>query len=56
MSLVDPVWEMVDPVPDIHTLFCAFNDQFFWGALTAVAVSWSPRMTLWVRGDEGVQG
>ncbi|XP_042217750.1 DNA-dependent metalloprotease dvc-1-like isoform X2 [Homarus americanus] len=37
---------MIDPNPDIHTLFLTFNDQFFWGRLTGVEVKWSPRMTL----------
>ncbi|KAF2353488.1 SprT-like [Trinorchestia longiramus] len=46
VSLVDPVWELVDPVPDVHALFCTYNDQFFWGKLLSVSVSWSPRMTL----------
>ena len=45
VSLIDPVWELIDPVPDVHMLFCTFNDQFFWGKLRAVMVSWSPRMT-----------
>ena len=46
VSLVDPVWELIDPVPDVHALFCTYNDQFFWGKLHAVSVSWSPRMTV----------
>jgi len=48
VSLVDPVWELIDPIPDVHALFCTFNDQFFWGKLHAVSVSWSPRMTVLV--------
>ncbi|XP_047736096.1 DNA-dependent metalloprotease SPRTN isoform X2 [Hyalella azteca] len=46
VSLVDPVWELVDPAPDVHALFCTYNDQFFWGQLHTVSVSWSPRMTV----------
>lgn len=44
-SLIDPSWEIVDPTPDIHGLFMAFNDRFFWGKLLAVCVDWSKRMT-----------
>ncbi|XP_022195943.2 DNA-dependent metalloprotease SPRTN isoform X2 [Nilaparvata lugens] len=43
-SLVDPEWEIIDPTPDIHTLFITFNKRFFWGALESVEVRWSPRM------------
>ena len=46
VSLIDPSWELIDPNPDIHTLFLVFNDQFFWGRLAGVEVRWSPRMTL----------
>nr|XP_053633453.1 DNA-dependent metalloprotease SPRTN-like isoform X2 [Cherax quadricarinatus] len=46
VSLIDASWEMIDPNPDIHTLFLVFNDQFFWGRLSGVEVKWSPRMTL----------
>lgn len=44
-SLVDPSWELVDPTPNIHILFFAFNDKFFWKKLGTVSVSWSKRMT-----------
>ncbi|XP_017778753.1 PREDICTED: sprT-like domain-containing protein Spartan [Nicrophorus vespilloides] len=44
-SLVDPSWELIDPTPNIHNLFIAFNQQFFWNKLLAVCVSWSKRMT-----------
>lgn len=43
--LVDPSWEVIDPTPDIHILFMAFNERFFWNKLLAVCVSWSKRMT-----------
>ncbi|KAG5871582.1 hypothetical protein JTB14_017505 [Gonioctena quinquepunctata] len=43
--LIDPSWEVIDPTPDIHTLFIAFNQRFFWNKLLAVCVSWSKRMT-----------
>uniref|UniRef100_A0A0P4W294 Protein with SprT-like domain at the N terminus n=1 Tax=Scylla olivacea TaxID=85551 RepID=A0A0P4W294_SCYOL len=46
VSLIDPSWELIDPNPDVHTLFLTFNDQFFWGRLSGVEVRWSPRMTL----------
>lgn len=44
-SLVDPSWELIDPAPDIHNLFVAFNQRFFWDKLVTVCVSWSKRMT-----------
>ncbi|XP_072398724.1 uncharacterized protein mh [Diabrotica undecimpunctata] len=44
-SLTDPSWEIIDPTPDIHTLFIAFNERFFWNQLGSVTVSWSKRMT-----------
>lgn len=43
-SLIDPSWEVIDPTPDIHVLFMAFNNKFFWGKLDSVCVSWSKRM------------
>lgn len=43
--LVDPSWEVIDPTPDVHVLFMAFNRKFFWNALESVTVSWSKRMT-----------
>ncbi|CAK8692502.1 unnamed protein product [Clavelina lepadiformis] len=45
-GLIDPEWELVDPNPDIHSLFAEFNKKFFWNKLTMVEVRWSPRMTL----------
>ncbi|XP_054271480.1 DNA-dependent metalloprotease SPRTN-like [Macrosteles quadrilineatus] len=44
-SLIDPEWEVTDPCPDVHGLFLAFNDRFFWGRLLGVEVKWSPQMT-----------
>lgn len=44
-SLVDPSWEIIDPTPDIHVLFVAFNERFFWNKLLTVCVSFSKRMT-----------
>ncbi|XP_053314468.1 DNA-dependent metalloprotease SPRTN isoform X2 [Spea bombifrons] len=46
MSVVDPSWELLDPIPDIRALFLQFNDMFFWGKLAGVEVKWSARMTL----------
>lgn len=43
--LTDPSWELVDPTPDIHNLFIAFDQRFFWNKLQAVCVSWSKKMT-----------
>ncbi|XP_018332118.1 sprT-like domain-containing protein Spartan isoform X2 [Agrilus planipennis] len=44
-SLIDPSWELIDPTPDIYTLFMVFNERYFWGKLVTVCVSWSKRMT-----------
>ncbi|NXO54627.1 SPRTN protein, partial [Aramus guarauna] len=46
LSVVDEAWELLDPNPDVHSLFVQFNETFFWGRLAAVEVAWSPRMTL----------
>lgn len=54
LSVVDEAWELLDPNPDVRALFVQFNEAFFWGQLSAVEVSWSPRMTLYGReGEEG---
>lgn len=45
-SIVDPSWELIDPIPDIAQLFLQFNDAYFEGLLAGVEVRWSPRMTL----------
>ena len=48
MSIVDPCLEMLDPNPDIWSLFAEFDDRFFKRKLTAsgVQLSWSSsRMT-----------
>jgi len=46
LSIVDPSWEMIDPIPDIRELFVEFNAAYFDGKLAGVEVKWSPRMTL----------
>lgn len=46
LSVVDESWEMLDPNPDVRSMFLEFNDMFFWGKLGGVEVKWSPRMTL----------
>lgn len=45
-SIVDHSWEMLDPNPDIHGLFLAFNRQYFWSTLNSVMIQWSKRMTV----------
>ncbi|CAH8482758.1 unnamed protein product [Heterobilharzia americana] len=44
--LADPVWDLLDPLPDIRLLFSSFDTQFFGSTLGAVEVKWSSRMTL----------
>ncbi|VDO12408.1 unnamed protein product [Rodentolepis nana] len=46
ISLVDPMWEAIDPTPDIRQLFIDFDTQFFGGKLKSVEIRWSKRMTL----------
>ncbi|VDM17181.1 unnamed protein product [Hydatigera taeniaeformis] len=46
ISPVDPVWQNIDPTPDIRSLFTTFDAQFFGKRLSSVEVRWSPRMTL----------
>lgn len=44
-TLVDKALELIDPTPNIHTLFVQFNTRFFWNVLTPVQIKWSNRMT-----------
>ncbi|XP_023290456.1 sprT-like domain-containing protein Spartan [Orussus abietinus] len=44
-TLVDRTLELIDPTPNIYTLFIQFNERFFWNKLLPVEVRWSPRMT-----------
>ena len=46
LSLVDPELDLIDPNPDLHSLFLQFNNEFFWSRLNVCEVKWSPRMTL----------
>lgn len=42
--LVHPMWESLDPTPDVHSLFGAFNSKFFQSRLHCVELEWSKRM------------
>ncbi|KAK1135786.1 hypothetical protein K0M31_000360 [Melipona bicolor] len=44
-TLIDHTLELIDPTPNIYTLFVQFNERFFWNVLLPVEVKWSPRMT-----------
>ncbi|XP_013187204.1 DNA-dependent metalloprotease dvc-1 [Amyelois transitella] len=45
MNLGDPELELIDPTPNIHTLFLHFDKLFFWTKLASRAVvRWSKRM------------
>ena len=46
LSIVDPSWELIDPVPNIRDLFIQFNMAYFEGKLASVEVKWSNRMTM----------
>ncbi|KAL6253498.1 hypothetical protein P5V15_011485 [Pogonomyrmex californicus] len=43
-SIVDQALELLDPTPNIHTLFVQFNIRFFRNVLSSVEVKWSNRM------------
>lgn len=43
-NIVHNAWEIVDPTPNIHSLFVKFNSRFFEGKLAAVELEWSKRM------------
>lgn len=43
-NIVHPDWENIDPTPDIHSLFGAFDIKFFQGKLKCVELEWSKRM------------
>ena len=45
LSVIDPSWELIDPIPDVRQLFLQFNDVYFGGQVAGVEVKWSPRMT-----------
>uniref|UniRef100_A0A914DUR2 Protein with SprT-like domain at the N terminus n=1 Tax=Acrobeloides nanus TaxID=290746 RepID=A0A914DUR2_9BILA len=45
LRLGDPELEFIDPTPDLHAMFLAFNEEFFHGALAGCEVNWSKRMT-----------
>ncbi|KAH8241753.1 hypothetical protein KR038_003195, partial [Drosophila bunnanda] len=42
--LVHPEWELVDPNPDIYSMFQRFNEKFFQNRLGTVVLEWSKRM------------
>ncbi|CAH0714646.1 unnamed protein product, partial [Brenthis ino] len=45
MNLGDPELELVDPTPNVHSLFLHFDKLFFWAKLSSRAVvRWSKRM------------
>ncbi|XP_076297988.1 DNA-dependent metalloprotease SPRTN isoform X2 [Lasioglossum baleicum] len=44
-TLIDHTLELIDPTPNIYTLFMQFNEHFFWNVLLPVEVKWSSRMT-----------
>ncbi|PZC72707.1 hypothetical protein B5X24_HaOG210721 [Helicoverpa armigera] len=45
MNLGDPELELIDPTPNVHSLFLHFDKMFFWTKLASRAVvRWSKRM------------
>uniref|UniRef100_A0A6I8QKR3 SprT-like domain-containing protein n=1 Tax=Xenopus tropicalis TaxID=8364 RepID=A0A6I8QKR3_XENTR len=45
LSIVDPIWETIDPNPNLQTLYNDFNERIFSGMLPEIEVKWSNRMT-----------
>lgn len=43
-NTVHPQWEEIDPTPDVHSLFGAFDLKFFRGKLKCVELEWSKKM------------
>uniref|UniRef100_A0A182YKJ1 Protein with SprT-like domain at the N terminus n=1 Tax=Anopheles stephensi TaxID=30069 RepID=A0A182YKJ1_ANOST len=43
-NLVHPDWEILDPTPDIYSLFPLFNQKFFQSRLSCVQLEWSKKM------------
>lgn len=45
MNLADPELELIDPTPNIYSLFVHFDELFFWTKLMGRAlVRWSKKM------------
>ncbi|XP_032580023.1 sprT-like domain-containing protein Spartan [Drosophila sechellia] len=44
INLVHPQWELVDPTPDIYSMFIRFDEKFFQERLGAVSLEWSKKM------------
>lgn len=45
-SLTDPEWDLIDPCPDIHSMFIEFDRLYFWSRLGSCRLEWSKRMTI----------
>lgn len=45
-SLSDPNWELIDPCPDVHSMFIEFDRKYFWSRLGSCRLEWSKRMTI----------
>ncbi|SPP77860.1 sprT-like domain-containing protein Spartan [Drosophila guanche] len=43
-NLVHAEWEVVDPTPNIFSMFVRFNEKFFQNRLGSVVLEWSKRM------------
>jgi hypothetical protein len=44
--IVDPQWDLIDPCPDIRSMFMDFNGKYFDNKLGSCLVEWSKRMTI----------
>lgn len=43
-NLVHTDWEVLDPTPDVNSMFRRFDDRFFSRKLRCVALEWSKKM------------
>lgn len=43
--LTDPEWDLIDPCPDIRSMFIEFDRLYFWSRLGSCRLEWSKRMT-----------
>lgn len=44
VNIVHPEWELIDPTPDVTSMFKRFDDKFFSNKLKCVELEWSKKM------------
>lgn len=43
-NLINDDWELLDPTPDVNSMFKRFDDRFFESKLRCVELEWSKKM------------